>query len=477
MHEPEEPQEADDERPSQAPRDGGERERASTASPFTGLARMSRIDPLAGVRSQLAEMTRLVGPVAALQAQLKQNQKFLAAVQSRAASDVARVGIPSIIASLGPRIDPLAGVREQLAGMARITGPMAALQAQLRQNDQLLASVRSKITVDAGLTNLPLIVASLRPQIDPLAGVREQLADMVRITGPMAALQTHLPKPMPIIDPLAGIRSAGLLPSQAIMAGIRAQIAAVDPLASTLRGLAEQARNAFPSHLLRQTLSARTRLLLPDNLRHVRVQLWPWLLRISAKDGMCLAWAPRAELVDMLVALRTSQARHQVLLDHRKEVLEDVTASLSEVDHPELLVYRELVEEAVDCLVDGRDSAAQALLGNVLDSCMREYGHDWLTDRFANAQFSGMSSHKRLTGALATYDGRSRIRPGMFTAYLLVTALKNTFGPAPRQITFNRHLAAHQAAKGSYCSEFALAASLSVQALLRHLDGYLWTRT
>ncbi|MFE9360307.1 hypothetical protein ACFYPB_40420 [Streptomyces olivaceoviridis] len=210
----------------------------------------------------------------------------------------------------------------------------------------------------------------------------------------------------------------------------------------------------------------------------MRVQLWPWLLRISAKDGMCLAWAPRAELIDMLITLRTSRARLQVLLDHRKEVLEDVTASLSEVDHPELLVYRELVEEAVDCLADGRDFAAQALLGNVLDSCMREYGHDWLTDRFANAHYTAnMGSHNRLRGVLATYDASSRVRPGMFTAYLLVTALKNAFGPAPRQITFNRHLAAHHAAKGSYCSEFALAAVLSVQALLRHLDGYLWART
>ncbi|MEV7082440.1 hypothetical protein AB0N88_28510 [Streptomyces sp. NPDC093516] len=380
------------------------------------------------------------------------------------------------LASLG-RIDPFAGVRAQLADIARMTGPAAALQAQLRQNDELLASVRSKIVADAGLTALPSVMASLRSQIDPLAGVRAQIADIVRMTGPAAALQAQLPKLMPDIDPLAGIRSAGLLPSQAILAGLRAQTAVMDPLASTLRSLAEQARSAFPTQLLRQVLSAGTRLLLPANLRHVRVQLWPWLLRISAKDGICLAWAPRTELVDMLITLQTSQARHQVLLDHRKEVVEDVTESLSEVDHPYLLVYRELVEEAVDCLADGRDSAAQALLGNVLDSCMREHGHDWLTDRFANAQFTGTSSHKRLKGALATYDGNSRIRPGMFTAYLLVTSLKNTFGPAPKQITFNRHLAAHHAAKGSYCSEFAFAAVLTAQALLRHLDGYLWAQT
>ncbi|WP_406500049.1 hypothetical protein OG936_36540 [Streptomyces sp. NBC_00846] len=327
--------------------------------------------------------------------------------------------------------------------------------------------------VSAGL---PAILASMPPRIDPLAGVRSQLAEFARVTGPMAAFQAQLPKLAANADLFASIRGAGLLSSQALLSGV--QLDAMTPLASTLHRLAEQARNAFPAQWLGQALTAGTRLLLPDNLSHVRTQIWPWLLRISAKDGMCLAWAPRAEIIDVLMTRQTSQARRQVLLDYRKEVLEDVTASLGEVDHPELLAYRALVEEVVGCLADGRDAAAQALLGNVLDSCMREHGHDWLTDRFASAQFPlNMGSHKRIAGILATHDGNSGVRPGMFTAYLLVTALKNTFGPALRQNTANRHLAAHHAAKGNYRSEFALATLLATQALLRQVDGYLWART
>ncbi|MFJ3513132.1 hypothetical protein, partial [Streptomyces luteogriseus] len=329
---------------------------------------------------------------------------------------------------------------------------------------------------DTVRSGLPSIMASVSAQIDPLVGFRSQLAEMARVTGPVATLQAQLPKFAAHIDPLASVRSAGL-PSQTLLAGLRTQMAALDPLAATLRGLAEQARTAFPSQWLRQALSSGTRLLLPDNLRHVRMQLWPWLLRISAKDGMCLAWAPRAELIDALTTLRSTAERRQVLLSHREELIEDVNASLREVDHPDLLTYRHLVEEAVACLADSRDAAAQALLANVLDSCMREYGHKWLTDRFTNAQFTGTGSHKMLKGALATHDGSSRIRPGMFTAYLLVTSLKNTFGPALRQNTANRHLAAHYAAKGHYRSEFALATALIVQALLRQVDGYLWART
>ncbi|MFH8886593.1 hypothetical protein [Streptomyces californicus] len=395
-------------------------------------------------------------------------------MRSKIAMD-ARVKVsPSIIAALGPRLGSVAAFRAQLAEMGRAPGPAAALQAQLRQNNELLASVHSKIAMDAGAKALPSIIAALEPRLGSMAAFRAQLAEMGRAPGPAAALRTQPAKFIPDIGPLADFRSAALLPS---IAKLRAQSAAMDPLASMLRSLAEQSRSAFPPQLLRQALGAGTRLLLPDNLRHVRVQLWPWLLRISAKDGVCMAWAPRPELVDRLIALQTSQARYEMLLAHRKEVVEDVTMSLSEVDHPDLLVYRELVEEAVDCFADGRDSAAQALLGNVLDTCMRKHGHDWLTDRFAGAQFTGVSSHKRLIGALATYDGNGRIRPGLFTAYLLVTSLKNAFGPAPKQDTFNRHLAAHHASKDSYRSEFALTAVLSVQALLRHLDGYLWAQT
>ncbi|MCZ1003274.1 hypothetical protein O1M63_43535 [Streptomyces mirabilis] len=421
------------------------------------LARALKIDPFIGVQSRIAGIVRTTGPAAVLQAQIRRNDELFASVHRKMAADAVPATLPSIMTSLRPHIDPLAGFRTQIATVVGMTGPAAGLQAQLRQNNQMLARAL---------------------KIDPFIGVQSRIADIVRTTAPAAVFHAQLPKLLPDIDLLAGIRSAGVLPSQVLLSGLRTQMAAMDPLASTLRGLADQARIAFPPQLLRQVLGAGPRLLLPDNLRHVRVQLWSWLLRMAAKDGICLAWAPRPELVDMMITLRTSRARHQVLLDHRKEVLEDVTASLSEVDHPDLLVYRELVEDAVDCLVDGKDSAAQALLGNVLDSCMREHGHDWLADRFANAQYAPrMGSHTRLTRALGTQDGDNRIRPGVFTAYLFVTALKNTFGPAAKQATFNRHLAAHHAAKGSYCSEFALSAVLNVQALLRLMDGYLWAKT
>jgi hypothetical protein len=287
-----------------------------------------------------------------------------------------------------------------------------------------------------------------------------------------------------IYNPLAGVRAAftrmqpALTHMQAAdtLAGVRAALTQMQsPLSAVLRDIAEQAQNAFPRHLLQQLTQAK-RLLTPENLRHLRPALWSWLLRISAKDGVCLGWAPRAEIVSALLALRTSQERHQLLLNHRKEVVDDATESLRKVDHPELIEYTKLAEEAAMCIRDNRDAAAQALLGNILDSCMREHGHAWLIEHFTNAQFLGTGSHRMVSGALATQAQIPFLRPAMLGPYLLVTSMKNTFARSPRQSTFNRHLGAHKAAKGNYRSEFALGALLITQALLRQIDGQLWAQ-
>ncbi|MFE9360309.1 hypothetical protein ACFYPB_40430, partial [Streptomyces olivaceoviridis] len=148
-HEPDEPQEPEEgTTPGRAPHD----EEGPLPDLLAKLATIGRIDPLAGVRTQLADISRMIGPAAAIQAQLRRNDELLASVRSKIVADAGLTTLPSIMASLRPQIDPLAGVRTQLADISRMAGPAAAIQAQLRRNDELLASVRSKIVADAGLT-------------------------------------------------------------------------------------------------------------------------------------------------------------------------------------------------------------------------------------------------------------------------------------------------------------------------------------
>ena len=246
---------------------------------------------------------------------------------------------------------------------------------------------------------------------------------------------------------------------------------------SSLHQISGTINRLFTADLFRKfdTLRGLFREWLPDNLRDVDASMWMWLLRISSKDGTCLAWAPRAEIVAELLPLRRSEDRLRCLMEHRLEVVEDVEVSLKEVDHPDLLDLRQFTLQAAACIRDGHDAPAQALLANVLDTVMRAHGHPWLRSYFPQAAFPpslNTGSHKMIAGAHGTYAGSAQLR--MLGPYLLVNAMKNVFSGTDRQHTLNRHLGAHKASADSYRSEFAFAALLNTHALLRLVDRYLY---
>ncbi|MGW7150367.1 hypothetical protein ACWGIY_39895 [Streptomyces sp. NPDC054878] len=249
---------------------------------------------------------------------------------------------------------------------------------------------------------------------------------------------------------------------------------------SALQQAAERAQALYPPNLLGRLTSVERHvrdLLLPENLHKTEVTSWLWLLRISVKDGVCLAWAPRAELIEDLMVLKTTRQRHRLLIDRRSDVVDDVEESLAHVDHPALSDDVHFTLEAATCVRSGHDAAAQALLGNLLDTLMRRHGHAWLQGHFPQAQFTGTGSHKMVAGALGTRSGAGDFKVLMLAPYLVVSAMKNMFlNSVGRQDTFNRHLGAHNASVNSYRSEFAMGALLTVQALLRQLDMYLYAQ-
>lgn len=263
-------------------------------------------------------------------------------------------------------------------------------------------------------------------------------------------------------DPLAGVRSA--LESF--------QAAQLDPLAGVLGNIASQALRTYPLALLEEIVRHR-RLWLPENLRHLKPVMWPLLFRVSVKDGVCLTWAPRSSVVDDLLHLKTSQERHQLLLDRRKEVVADVLDSLEEVVRPELRTYADLTAQAAACIEMGQEAAAQALLGNILDTVLRAHGPGWFEDQFGSF---GDTDHKLAQSSLARRGGQ--VIPGGSTrigSHLLVASLKNAFDGRAQQATFNRNLTVHKVRNDTYRPEFAVTTLLVVQGLLRQIDGYLCT--
>ncbi|MFE6985849.1 hypothetical protein [Streptomyces griseus] len=277
------------------------------------------------------------------------------------------------------------------------------------------------------------------------------------------------------IDPLAGYRAALERMASDPLAGYRAALAnlQIDPLAGVLHNLAEQARRAYPLALLQQITRLRAEWI-PENLRHLPPTHWDWLFRVTVKDGVCLTWAPRISIVQELLQYRTAKERHQCLLDHRAQVVEDVMVGLDEVIHPDLNAYIHFAKQAASCIQAGQDAAAQALIGNILDSALRVHGSSWFRDQFGS---SGDTSHKLIQGSLKHRPGSTFAGGGTKLAlYLLVLSLKNAFdGPQQHQSTFNRNLTAHHTREDIYRPEFALTSLLVVHGLLRQLDGYLST--
>ncbi|MFD7677085.1 hypothetical protein [Streptomyces sp. NPDC060187] len=308
-------------------------------------------------------------------------------------------------------------------------------------------------------------------RIDPLGGFREWLVNLRidPLAGYRASLETMR------VDPLAGFRGSLVNLRIDPLAGYRTSLTnlQIDPLAGLLHNLAEQARHAYPFGLL-QEITRRRAEWIPENLRHLPPTYWDWLFRVAVKDGVCLTWAPRASIVQKLLKHRTSKERHQYLLDHRAEVAEDVMAGLDEVIHPDLDAYADFTRQAVSCIQAGHDAAAQALLGNILDSALRAHGGGWVKDQFGS---SGDTPNKLIQGSLKHHPG-STFAGGatMLAPYLLILSLKNAFdGPHQQQSTFNRNLTAHRTRRDIYRPEFALTALLVVHGLLRQLDGYLST--
>ncbi|MEW2373369.1 hypothetical protein AB0940_28950, partial [Streptomyces sp. NPDC006656] len=335
--------------------------------------------------------------------------------------------------------DPLAGVRSSLESLR--TAQLAPLMA-LKFDP--LAGVRAALES----------ARAVQLDYDPLAGVRSSLESLrTAQLAPLMALK---------FDPLAEVRAA--------LASVAA--AQLDPLAGVLGNIARQALGAYPLALLEEIVRRRS-LWLPENLRHLKPAMWPLLFRVSVKDGVCLTWAPRSSIVDELLHTKTSRERHQLLLDRRQEVVADVLESLEEVVHPELQTYGSLTAQAAACIEMGQEAAAQALLGNILDSVLRAYGSGWFEDQFGS---SGDTNHKLVHSSLARRGGQviasgsTRLGP-----YLLVASLKNAFDGRAQQGTFNRNLTVHKVRDDTYRPEFAVTTLLVVQSLLRQIDGYLCT--
>ncbi|MFJ9777147.1 hypothetical protein ACIRVF_38930 [Kitasatospora sp. NPDC101157] len=225
-------------------------------------------------------------------------------------------------------------------------------------------------------------------------------------------------------------------------------------------------------------LTRLAEMLLPSNLRSFGDDDWAAILDISAADGIVLAWAPRANIVQELVQARHDQEkRHQILGDRRDEILADIEVSLQAISQDEVKPLAQLVRKALSAAQDGHNEAALTLVAAVLDQIVRTYA-----ERLENNYASSMPPNKGKRGPglvlLSTWQAAKptpkTFRSWLLIEWLIIAGMQYLFAPsieAPNH--YNRHRVAHLL-DGALNETYVVPALLVAQGILRHWEDVLF---
>jgi len=110
--------------------------------------------------------------------------------------------------------------------------------------------------------------------------------------------------------------------------------------------------------------------LIPPNVQALRSQ-WPHMTSLASSEQLCLVWAPRAEIVEEILAAPDRETREQVLIVNSRHIVADCRAAVVIVA-PELQDVIKLLQRSYDAYDDGHPEAAQALATCVLDSMLEQ---------------------------------------------------------------------------------------------------------
>jgi hypothetical protein len=132
-----------------------------------------------------------------------------------------------------------------------------------------------------------------------------------------------------------------------------------DP-APWLRGLQEQ---------IGERLEA-LKLTLPANWRDLTSKEMEDTVDLMKTEGLNLAWAPRPEILRLLIAANGHEARFEILLENREEIVADVERVLREIERSDLETIVAAGFEAIRTYRDGHPAPAQtyasAVIGEIL---------------------------------------------------------------------------------------------------------------
>ncbi len=244
-------------------------------------------------------------------------------------------------------------------------------------------------------------------------------------------------------------RAAEQLASQLRISVGPAAISALARVRTITDDVAEQLRETW--------LSA-----LPTNWRDLTTDEITAAVDLALDTGIAVVWVPRPDIIRVLLTADDTPAREQVLIAHDDEILDDLTAALAEVTHPDLQHLPTAAEQAINAYRDGHHGPAQSHAAATLSGIVHRH---FAYRKFADARVRFERDHPDDVGL----------------AQLRMTTLLRVFG---RTIThtkyaqpgFNRHATLHEIPGDQHTPAHALTALLLLVGLLRELDEWFTRR-
>ncbi len=208
----------------------------------------------------------------------------------------------------------------------------------------------------AGFTGLGHQLRAHRLAMEPGAlGVRAPLCDVRHFTAVL--------RPASEVTRLAEQLRASLSPT--VEALNESVVRAFEPRRQLLEGASQATQQVVRTY--RQSLPPNWRGLDGDGLERT--------ITLGETRGLCVVWAPRREIVEEIIAAENHDARCEVLVRRRKEVLDDILNVLVEATHSVTEAHtqsRRLAIKAVAAAHDGHDEASQALAAAALGLLLHE---------------------------------------------------------------------------------------------------------
>ncbi|HVX07177.1 MAG TPA: hypothetical protein VHB92_04515 [Humibacter sp.] len=97
------------------------------------------------------------------------------------------------------------------------------------------------------------------------------------------------------------------------------------------------------------------------------------LANMAVEEGLPVIWVPGSELLAALVSAADRQARVDLLVEAREQVLGECRARLADVDHDGVAEWLPLAEEAICSIEADRHASAQTLAVTVADALLKKH--------------------------------------------------------------------------------------------------------